>query len=192
MRPASVASHSRRRSTEDWLNRTERTATPLVEISIEEVMSAPFPDRPPVFPTGTLPLRIRSSLLSIASMSSVRRASLKDSRLVAHHRRRSPCEPSASRPSTDASITRWRSLREPSVLDCNRHTDRSITAERLGPQPGWLRSNVPTVIVSVSLEQRRTTSAAAISPERTCRLSSERAARMWLARSSARSRRKSR
>ena len=79
--------------------------------------------------------------------------------------------------STAASITRWRSVREPRVFLSDIETERSITVERLGPQPGWPRSSSPTVMVSVSREQRRMASAAAASPERRRRLRSARATR---------------
>lgn len=85
-------------------------------------------------------------------------------------------------------MTRWRSVSEPRVFVSGNATERSIVEERRGPQPGWQRSTVPTVIVWVSLEQRKITSAAAISPERRRRFSSARVARIRLARSSASSR----
>jgi hypothetical protein len=68
--------------------------------------------------------------------------------------------------STAASITRWRSVSEPSVFSSDSETERRVFIERVGPQPRWLRSRPAAVIVSVSRELRRIASAAATSPAR--------------------------
>ena len=70
-----------------------------------------------------------------------------------------------------ASINRWRSVSDPSVFLSDSETERSIFAERAGPQPRWLSSSSATVIVSVSRELRRIASAATSSPARSRRFS---------------------
>ena len=52
------------------------------------------------------------------------------------------------------------SVSEPSVLRSGSETDTTIFVARVGPQPRWLESSSVTLIVSVSRELRRITSAA--------------------------------
>ena len=88
--------------------------------------------------------------------------------------------------SSEASVRRWRSVIDPTVF----FSDIGIWArnlrQRVWPQRRWLISRSATAMLCASQGQRRITSPTSSSPTATLRLSSARARRTLLARSSAR------
>jgi hypothetical protein len=96
---------------------------------------------------------------------------------------------SRSRRPTDsiaASVRRWRSVIEPTVLVSDIGTSARNLRARFSPQRRWLVSRSQTAMLSASHGHSRITCATPISPVAILRLSSARARRTLLARSSAR------
>jgi hypothetical protein len=96
---------------------------------------------------------------------------------------------SRSRRPTDsiaASVRRWRSVIDPTVLVSDIGTSARNLRTRLSPQRRWLVSRSETAMLSASHGHSRITCATPSSPVAILRLSSARARRTLLARSSAR------